>query len=204
MNGRFRAGERMPRRVRARHDAEVEPEKGTEFALPVSDETGRGDDQHAPDPSAHEHLAHVEPGHDRLARARVVREQEAEGLLYEHVLVDRDPLVGQRIDTRDLARKRWIELIAVRQPETFHKEREPVRVTGEIEEREVASTLSSALKRVRSAKVSRAMPSRVQGVFLLQFAKPPQRQLPGTRLARLPPMDGDDRNAEPLSKALLG
>ena len=100
----------------AADDAEVEAEQRPQFALPVADQPGRGDDQDAADQAAGEHLADVEPRHDRLARARLVRQQEAQAGLGQHVVVDGDPLVGQRVDQRDLGGERRVEEVPVGEP----------------------------------------------------------------------------------------
>ena len=63
-------------RVRAPHDAERQREQRPHLPFPVADQAGRRHDQHAPDQPARQHLAQVEAGHDRLARPRVVGEQE--------------------------------------------------------------------------------------------------------------------------------
>ena len=99
--------------IRAGDDAEVEAEEGPQFPLPVADQPGRRDDQDAAEQAAGEHLADVEPGHDRLARARLVRPGGTEAGLGEHVVVDGDPLVGQRVDQRDFGRERRVEEVAV-------------------------------------------------------------------------------------------
>ena len=52
-----------------------------------------------------QHLPDVQAGHDRLAGAGIVGEQEADGQLRQHVVVDGDPLVRQRVDLRDLGRE---------------------------------------------------------------------------------------------------
>ena len=87
-------------------------EQLAQLALPVADQTGRRHDQHAPDEPARKHLADVEAGHDRLAGAGVVGQQEPQRRLGEHVLVDGDPLVRQRVDQRDLGGEGRIEEVA--------------------------------------------------------------------------------------------
>ena len=72
-----------------------------------------GDDQDPSQEASGEHLADVEPGHDGLARPRLVGQQKAESGLGQHVVVDRDPLVGQRVDHRDLGREGGVEEMAV-------------------------------------------------------------------------------------------
>ena len=70
------------------------------------------DDQDPSHKATREHLANVEPGHDGLARPRLVGQEKAEARLRQHVVVDGDPLVGQRIDQRDFGRKGGIEEMA--------------------------------------------------------------------------------------------
>ena len=55
------------------------------------------------------HLADVEPRHDRLARPRLVAQEESEPGLGQHVVVDGDPLVGQRVNHRDFSGERRVE-----------------------------------------------------------------------------------------------
>ena len=51
-----------------------------------------------------------------LPATGVIGEKEAQRKLLEHVLVDSDPLVGQRIDLRDLRGERRVEHVAEAQP----------------------------------------------------------------------------------------
>ena len=130
-----RAGEGVGARphVRSRHDAALQPEEGAELALPVADEAGRDHDQHPADAAAEQHLPHVEAGHDGLAGAGVVGEQEAQRLLLQHPLVDRDPLVGERIDPGGLACEGGVELVPVGQPVRLRHQQDRRRVPGEVE-----------------------------------------------------------------------
>ena len=84
--------------VAAADDVELKAEQLRQLALPVPDQPGWRDDQDALEQPAREHLADVEAGHDRLARAGVVGEQEPQAGLLQHVVVDGDPLVRQRVD----------------------------------------------------------------------------------------------------------
>jgi hypothetical protein len=80
---------------------ERQTEKLGQFALPVSNEAGGGNDQDAFQQPARQHLPDVQARHDGLAGAGVIREQVAKSLLLEHVVVNRNALVGERIDLRD-------------------------------------------------------------------------------------------------------
>ena len=53
------------------------------------------------------------PRHDRLASPRFIPQEKPEARLREHVVVNRDPLVGQRVDHRDFCCKRGVKEVAV-------------------------------------------------------------------------------------------
>ena len=122
-----------PPHVRPGYDAEPETEQGAELPLPIAHEPGWGDDDYPSYPSTHEHLPDAQPGHDRLARTRIVREQKAKRIFAQHVVVDRDALVRQRIDPGDLAREGRVELIAVPEAEVFDEQGEALGISGEIQ-----------------------------------------------------------------------
>ncbi len=95
-------GERVARQRRldavAGQEGEVEVELLGELRLPLLDEAAGRDDEAATQVAADDELADEEPGHDRLAGAGVVGEQEAQRLAREHLLVDGGDLVRQRFD----------------------------------------------------------------------------------------------------------
>ncbi len=101
--------------ISAGNDLELKTEECGEFALPVPNETGGRNDEDALDEAAGFHLAQVKAGHNRLAGARVVRKQEPQRKLFEHVLVHRDSLMRQRVDLRNLGGEGRIEHVAKRQ-----------------------------------------------------------------------------------------
>jgi len=72
---------------------EVEPELALELLGPLVDQAPGRDDQAAGEVTAQQQLLDVEPGHDRLARARVVGEQEPQRGARQQLLVDRADLV---------------------------------------------------------------------------------------------------------------
>ena len=109
-----------------------EVEQRAQLAFPVADQAGRRHDQHAADQAAGEHLAEIEAGHDRLARAGVVGQQETQAGLGKHVLVDRQALVGQRIDARDLGGKGRVGEEAVGQAMGLGDRAHHLRVGGEV------------------------------------------------------------------------
>ena len=69
-----------------------------QLVLPLLAEGARADDQAAAQVASSHQLLDEEPGHDRLAGARIVGEEEAERLALQHLLVDGDDLVRERID----------------------------------------------------------------------------------------------------------
>ena len=182
--------------VRPGHDAALQPEEGAELALPVADEAGRRDDQHPADAAAEQHLPHVEAGHDGLAGAGVVGEQEAQRILLQHPLIDRDALVGERIDPGGLAREGGVELVPVGQPVRLRHEQDRRRVPGEVEGR--GRRRRPARRRVR---VGAGAPRRDR---LLHLPQPVERQGAGPGLPRLPAMDGERSDRHPLREVGLG
>ena len=80
-------------------------------------------------------LAHVQAGHDRLAGAGVVGQQEAQRSLPQHLLVDGDALVRQRVDQRGLGGECGIDQMPVGQPVRLHHRRRAVRFGAEVQPR---------------------------------------------------------------------
>ena len=83
-----------------REDLESEAELQVQLVLPLVDKAAGGDDQAPLDVLAEDQLLDVEPGHDRLAGAGIVGEQEAQRGARQELAVDRAQLVGQRLDVR--------------------------------------------------------------------------------------------------------
>ena len=98
----------------AGEDLEVEAELLPQLVLPLLDEAARGDDEAALDVAADHQLLDEQPGHDRLAGAGVVGEQEAQRLAGQHLRVDRRDLVRQRIEVRRLHREVRVEQVGQR------------------------------------------------------------------------------------------
>jgi hypothetical protein len=97
-----RVGERVARRAALDpvpgELGEVEVELLGQLRLPLLDERTGYDDEAAAEVAADDELADEEPGHDRLAGARVVGEQEAQRLAGQHLLVHRGDLVWEGLD----------------------------------------------------------------------------------------------------------
>ena len=90
---------------------QVEPESELEeqFVLPLLDQSAGGDDQALPDVVAQQQFLDVEPGHDRLAGAGVVGEQEPQRSAGEKLSVDGADLMGQRTDVAGGDREHRVE-----------------------------------------------------------------------------------------------
>ncbi len=69
-----------------------------QLVLPLLGEAAGADDQASLQIAAGDQLLDQQPGHDRLARAGIVREQETQRLARQHRFVDRSDLVRQRLD----------------------------------------------------------------------------------------------------------
>ncbi len=93
------AGERRLDLV-AGQDVEAEAELLGHFVLPLLDQAARRDDQAALQVAADQQLLDEQPGHDGLAGAGIVGEQEAQRLTRQHLAIDRGDLVRQRLDLR--------------------------------------------------------------------------------------------------------
>ena len=113
----------------ARQDGEVETEPFGEFLLPLFDQTAGADDEASAGVAARQQFLDEQPGHDRLAGAGVVGEQETQRLARQHRLIDRGDLVRQRIHLRGLHREQRVEEV---------RERDPLGLGGQAEERAVA------------------------------------------------------------------
>ena len=80
--------------------AEAAAKEPLEVSLPFRDQVSRGDNKGAADEAEPLHLPQVHPGHDRLARSGLVREQEPEVRLREHRAVNSVHLMGVRLERR--------------------------------------------------------------------------------------------------------
>jgi hypothetical protein len=108
---------------------ERQVEAPVELVLPLLGETARTHDQAALQIAPGNQLLHQEPGHDRLARAGVVGQQEAQRLARQHRLVDGRDLVRQRLDDRGVHRQHRVEEM---------RESDATRLGDEPEQRTVA------------------------------------------------------------------
>ena len=193
-----RAVERILRPdVCAAHDAEIQSKEVQQLPPPVADQARGRNDQHALEPLSRHHLADVETGHDRLAGAGVVGEQETERILLQHPLVHRKALVQQRIDARGLDRKGRVELPPERQPKGVGHGEHRLGIAREVQidpgPRRRAQRSQGAHCRHRSRSRS----------LLTELRQLLEREPPGTRLPGLPTVDGDRRDAQPVGELVL-
>ena len=93
-----------------------EPELEEQLVLPLLDQAAGGDDQAALDVVAEDQLLDVEAGHDRLAGAGVVGEQEPQRRARQQLAVDRADLVRQRLDVAGRDREHRVEQAGQRDP----------------------------------------------------------------------------------------
>ena len=104
-------------------DLEGQVEAPVELVLPLLGQAARADDQAALQVAAGDQLLDQQPGHDRLAGAGVVGQQEAQRLARQHRLVDGRDLVRQRLDERGVDGQHRIEEVG--QPDALRLGDEP-------------------------------------------------------------------------------
>jgi hypothetical protein len=79
--------------------ASVDPELILNLLFfPLFGKSARRDDQDLLDDSAEEEFLHQEPGHDGLACAGIIRQEEPNARQWQEITVHRFHLVGQRIN----------------------------------------------------------------------------------------------------------
>ena len=110
-------------------DLERQVEAAVELVLPLLGQAARADDQAALQVAAGDQLLDQQAGHDRLAGAGVVGEQEAQRLARQHRLVDGRDLVRQRLDDRGVDGQHRVEEV---------READALRLGDEPEQRAVA------------------------------------------------------------------
>lgn len=83
------------------YDLKVLAELVSQLALPLKSQVGGGDDQDAFDQPASLEFLDQQAGHDGLAGARVVGQQETDARGFDEIVVNGLELVGQRVDAGD-------------------------------------------------------------------------------------------------------
>ena len=175
-------------------NTERQPEQRVHFPYPVADQPRGRHDEHAADEPPRQHLAYIQAGHDGLAGAGIVRQQEAQRRLLQHVLVHGDALMRQRVDQRGFRSERGIEQMPVGKPMRLGDRRDGGRVGCEVHARRVCWPV------VRR----RLFRNPVSGLAF-EFDDPPPSQLVRARLLVLPPVhrgvgDPDQVGQLPLSE----
>ncbi len=110
-------------------DLKVAAELLPELVLPLLDEAPRRDHEASLDVATDHQLLAEEAGHDRLAGAGVVREEEPQRLPRDHFVVDGVDLVRQRVEVRRLDRQERVEQVGERDPFRLRHEPEQPAVT---------------------------------------------------------------------------
>ena len=90
-------------------DFEGQLETAVELVLPLFGQPAGTDDEAALEVAAGDQPLYEEPGHDGLAGARVVGEEEAQRRTGQHGLVDGGDLVGERLDVGGVDGQQGIE-----------------------------------------------------------------------------------------------
>ncbi len=115
----------------AADDLEVLAELVLHFALPLEGEVGRRDDERALDQAADLQFLEEQAGHDGLAGAGVVGQQEPDAGQLEEVVVDGFELVRQRVDAGDGEREVGVVLVGQRQAQGLDAQAEMQRIAVE-------------------------------------------------------------------------
>ena len=130
-------GEGIAARARRRRDplpgqeVEGEVELRGQLVLPLLHQAAGGDDEAAFQVAAHHQLPDQQAGHDGLAGAGIVGEQEAERLARQHLPVDGGDLVRQGLDVRGVDREVRVEEMCETDALGFRGQPEPPAVPAE-------------------------------------------------------------------------
>jgi hypothetical protein len=108
-------------------------EQQLQFVLPIADKTCRRDDQNAFQQAARQHLTDVEARHNGFAGTGVIGQQKTQPRLLQHVIIDRNPLMGQRIDTCYFSGKRGVCQVSERESFSLNQRPDNIRVGREVE-----------------------------------------------------------------------
>ena len=118
------------RMIAALQDDELLVELFLQLALPLKCQVCRADDQDTFGQPAKLQFPDEQPGHDRLAGAGIIGEQEADAGELEQVVVNRLELMRQRIDARDRKAEVRIELVGDAERVGLEAEPEQFAVAG--------------------------------------------------------------------------
>ena len=134
---------------RAGDDLERQAELREQLVLPLLDQAARADDQAAAQIAADEQLLDEQPGHDRLAGAGVVGQQEPQRLARQHLAVDGGDLVRQRLDERGVDGQQRVEQVGQAdavglgdEPEAVPRRRRSSRAARSVDDLEASARRS--------------------------------------------------------------
>ena len=113
---------------RVGQDIEAKAELRRELGLPLLDEASGRDDEAALEVAAELQLANEEAGHDGLARARIVGQNEAKWLPRQKRFVHRRHLVRKRLHVRPVHRHHRIEEMGELNSQRFGRELDRFRL----------------------------------------------------------------------------
>ncbi len=114
-----------------RQDVKVQLELEPEFILPLCGQVAGHADQAAVHIATDDQFFDEQPGHDRLACAGVVGQQEAQRLAGQHLAVHSRDLVGQRLNKRGVDGQHRVE--EMRKADAVRLSRQPEEVAACIE-----------------------------------------------------------------------
>jgi hypothetical protein len=139
---------------------EGELEAVEELVLPLVGEAARADHKAALKVAARDELLHEQAGHDGLAGARIVGQQETQGLARQHLLVDGGNLVRQGHHQRGMNGEHRIEEVREADAVRLGDETEEMAVTVEAPWAPLLGDLESRLV-VPVQQLAAELPARV-------------------------------------------
>jgi hypothetical protein len=187
-------------RVRPGDDFEPQPKEGAQLALPASDQAGGRDDQHPADKAARQHLPDVKTRHDGLAGTRIIGQQKAKPRLRQHMLINRNALMRQRINAGDFSRECRVEDMTVRKPLGLSYRANTLGIGGKVE---VGGSGSLVRVTMGSARCVRLAQEGIKAVFLCG-KKPLPRERRRTGLPVFPAIDRREGDTHQLGELNLG
>ena len=132
-------------------DLEGKLETAVKFVLPLLGQAAGADDEATLQVAARDQFLDEQTGHDGLACAGIVGEQEAQRLTREHGLVDGRDLVRQRLDERGMYREHRVEQMRETDTMRLRDEAEQMAVAVEAPGAAVLNDLRAEARRAGKA-----------------------------------------------------